>query len=230
LNEAAGGERQLPTGLSSTGGGRPKAPGSLVRPLTSLGHHPTAAAKLERSPGPLARVRIRRPEFVAPERVACRSASGLTSPSTASSSAKDPKEGSITHATRRDRSLSSCAASWSSIRSHSAPGQNPTAAEAPCLFSIFAHVDSAHLFDRSSPEGRPGRAFDVAPVVCHFSGQSSAGFLALLRPESSLLVALPFPVTACREIGPRNAKIRLRSAPTATATARDRANSLYLPC
>jgi len=56
-----------PPAFSSTRNGRPKAPGSLVRPLTSSGLRSNAAAKLERSPGPLARARIREPEFVALE-------------------------------------------------------------------------------------------------------------------------------------------------------------------
>ena len=42
-------------------------PGSRVRPLTSLGHRSIAAAKLEQSPGPQMRARIREPERAAGE-------------------------------------------------------------------------------------------------------------------------------------------------------------------
>ena len=70
---------------SSTRNGRPKAPGFFVRPLTSSGLPSNAAAKLERSPGPQTRPRIREPEIVARESLPRSPASGSTSPSTASS-------------------------------------------------------------------------------------------------------------------------------------------------
>jgi len=65
LNEWAGGQAPLIHRPCSTRSGRPKVPGSLVRPLTSLGHRSIAAAKLERSPGPQMRARIREPECAA---------------------------------------------------------------------------------------------------------------------------------------------------------------------
>jgi hypothetical protein len=46
-----------------------------------------------------------------------------------------------------------------------------------CRFSLFVRVDSAHLFDRSSPEGRPGRAFDGAPWLATSRGRPPPAFL-----------------------------------------------------
>ncbi len=64
--------------------------------------------------------------------------------------------------------------------------------------------ETKSLIYRENTGNAPETGFRVGQILPSgpFSGQTSAGFLALHRPESSLLVAIPFPVTACREIGP----------------------------
>jgi len=97
-----------------------------------------------------------------------------------------------------------------------------------CLFSISGRADSARL---SLHHQRDGPVIPSTLLLWLSTSRARPPpVFALLRPWSSLLVAIPFPVSACREIRSRNPKIRLRPAPSAAVTARDRASSLYFPC